>query len=98
MEQKFLNVLGLISKARKFVYGEKLSDKIKANKVFLVIISTDMSENQMKKLKNKCINSKIEVLVDYINSEQLSKAIGKENIKAIGITDINFINLIKKNY
>ncbi|AGR41027.1 L7Ae/L30e/S12e/Gadd45 family ribosomal protein [Spiroplasma taiwanense] len=95
--QKLLNSLGLASSASKLVYGEKLFENIKQKKIGLVLTTSDMGISQLKKINNKCVFYKIKIINNLFNSEQLNQAIGKKNIKSIGISDRNFIKLVLKN-
>ncbi|AKU79568.1 L7Ae/L30e/S12e/Gadd45 family ribosomal protein [Spiroplasma turonicum] len=96
-KDKLLNALGLVSAANKLIYGIKLFEKIKENKISLVIIASDIGISQHKKIKNKCNFYNVPYYDNLINGIELSKSIGKTNIKIIGIQDQNFIKLILKN-
>lgn len=95
MSNNFLNLLGLANRARKLVTGELLIDKIKRQEVFLVLIAEDASENIKKKLMDKCIFYHVSYLVIGTRTS-LSKAIGKTNRVALGITDEGFANKISE--
>ena len=86
----FLNTLGLASRARKIVTGETLINKIRSNGVYFVVIASDASDNSKKKITDKCTSYN----VDYIS--ELSKAIGKNNRVALGITDRGFAKNLKE--
>lgn len=94
MTEKLLNALGLASSGKKMFYGEKLLDLIKQNKVRFVIISTDMGESQKKKFLNKCNFYNVPYNNEIIDSTQLCKAMGLNNVKAVGFNDDNIIKLI----
>lgn len=92
MNKKALNLLGLMMRAGKIVTGEDLIIKnIKEKKINLLLISKDCGVNTYKKLTDKSTYYDIEV-VQYFSTEEISRAIGKENRVAIGITDIGFSN------
>ena len=90
---KWLNNLGLAKKAGKIVISIKLEESIKTKKVSLVIIASDAAKNSYKKWIDKCNFYKIEYLIKGTKKE-LAYAIGKEQVSAIGITDINLAKLI----
>jgi len=88
-----LELLGLIYKAKKLVLGEEILKQIK--KVKLLIIASDISSNSRERFEKKCFYYKIE-MIDCFTGEQLSNYLGKNNVKAIGITDLGFANSLKK--
>ncbi|ALD66256.1 L7Ae/L30e/S12e/Gadd45 family ribosomal protein [Spiroplasma cantharicola] len=94
---KLLGSIGMISSSGKLVYGEKLFDCIKQKKVKLVLTTSDMGKTQLKKINDKTNFYNIRVINNLFDSQQLNKAIGKSNIKSIGINDDNFVKLILKN-
>ncbi|ASP28093.1 50S ribosomal protein L7Ae [Spiroplasma corruscae] len=96
-KEKLVSSLGIVSSANKLTYGSKLIDKIRENKVSLVIIVTDIGPSQYKKITNKCSFYNVKYYDNLLNGMELSKAIGKDNIKAVGIQDSNFIKLILSN-
>ncbi len=86
----WLNLLGLANKAGKVITGEdKIINHIKNNKISLVIVATDSSPNTQKKYNDKCAYYNTKCLV-YGTVEEISKAIGKNNRVAIGISDTGF--------
>ncbi|AOG60289.1 putative 50S ribosomal protein L7Ae [Spiroplasma helicoides] len=89
-----LQVLGLVSSAGKIFSGDTLFKKIKTNQVKLVFTVSDMGSSQLKKINDKCTFYKIQIHNGLFDTEELNQAIGKENIKAIGIEDSNFVKLI----
>ena len=96
MTKNYLNLLGLACAARKIVSGETLLKSIRSQKVHLVLIANDASDNTKKKLTDKCHYYGIECYIMEENSDTLSHAIGKNRI-ALGICDSGFANKIKKN-
>lgn len=95
MINKFYNMLGLASRARKIVTGETLITKIRANEVNLVIIASDASDNSQKKICDKCTFYNVEYIIEG-SIDELSKAIGKSNRVAVGIMDIGFAKKLKE--
>ena len=90
---KWLNNLGLAKRAGKVVISIKLEESIKTNKAALVIIASDAAKNSYKKWIDKCNFYKTNYLI-IGTKQELAYAIGKEQVSAIGITDINLAKLI----
>ena len=92
INKNYLNMLGLANAARALVNGETLIKSISANKVELVLIAND---NTKKKITDKCQFYHVDYfIVDDI--ETISKAIGKHNRVAVGITNQGFAKKIKE--
>ena len=91
----FLNTLGLASRARKIVTGETLINKIRSNGVYFVVIASDASDNSKKKITDKCTSYNVDYFIAG-NISELSKAIGKNNRVALGITDRGFAKNLKE--
>ncbi len=82
-----LRLLGLIYRAKKMILGEEILSQIK--KVKLVIIASDISEKSRERILKKCDYYQIGY-IDRYTGEELSKALGKSNVKSIGIIDDGF--------
>lgn len=89
-----LNILGLAYKARKAVLGEEIFNRI--SKVRLIFLASDLSEKSRERYEKKCFYYNIEH-IDAYDCEQLSAALGKNNVKTVGITDEGFARSIMKN-
>lgn len=81
-------------------YGETLIEDIRKNKVFTVIISTDMGETSKKKIVDKCTFYQIPYFT-ILDKDSLSKAVGKGNISSVGVKSIGgankIINMLKED-
>lgn len=88
-------ILGLANRARKITLGtENTINSIRANKVKLVLLANDASDNTKKKVNDKCNYYKVKV-VELFNSKEMSSSLGKRsNIMVVGITDQGFSNLL----
>ncbi|MBF0710073.1 MULTISPECIES: ribosomal L7Ae/L30e/S12e/Gadd45 family protein [unclassified Gemella] len=94
--KKSLNLLGLMTRAGKIVTGEELITKnIQESKIQLLLIATDCGNNTKKKLSDKSEYYKINKL-EYFTIDEISRAIGRENRVAVGITDSGFSKRLKK--
>lgn len=81
-------------------YGETLIEDIRKNKVFTVIISTDMGGTSKKKIVDKCTFYQIPYFT-ILDKDSLSKAVGKGNISSVGVKSIGgankIINMLKED-
>lgn len=98
-KEKALNLIGLATRARKIVFGtDTVLNNVKSLK--MLFVANDASDNTKQKIKNKCLyyNS---YYVDKFNSDELSRATGKENLYVLGIKDEGFVqnlnNLLKED-
>ena len=89
-----LKTLGLAYRAKKVVLGEEILNKI--GKVKLMFIASDISEKNRERFEKKCYYYGIDHIDDY-SGEELSSALGKNNVKVIGILDEGFKNALLKN-
>lgn len=88
-----LKVLGLAYRARKLILGEEVLEQIK--KVKLLFIASDISEKSRQRFLKKCHYYNIDY-IDAYDTEELSRALGKDNVKIIGIIDAGFTKTILK--
>ncbi|QMS84365.1 L7Ae/L30e/S12e/Gadd45 family ribosomal protein [Candidatus Xianfuyuplasma coldseepsis] len=90
-----MNLLGLALRARKLLVGENLvlpaCHKHPGNVVFL---ASDAGENITKKITNKATSFGL-TIVQSVDSDALSQALGKEHVKVVLITDKGFSNTCK---
>jgi len=88
------NIIGLARRARKVTIGTELTiEKLRRGEVYVIILATDASENTQKKVYDKAKTYACEVVSEH-TSDELSNAIGKHDIKVIGITDRGFSQLL----
>lgn len=93
---KILNNLGLCCKARGLITGaEFVVDGLRANTIKLIFLANDASDNTKKKILDKAKYYNCQVIQDYSCAE-LSQAIGKVGRMVIGITNGNFVKILKK--
>jgi ribosomal protein L7Ae-like RNA K-turn-binding protein len=90
MNNQWLSILGLATRARKIITGEELVVKeVRAGNAKLVLVAGDASSNTMKKLHDKC--SYYEVPIRTVEDRyELGRAIGKDARVSIAITDEGF--------
>lgn len=89
-----IKILGLARKAGKVVIGTDLTvNEVRKNRVKVVLLASDASNNTKKLIYDKCQFYKVFV-IDTYSSAEISNSIGKENIKVIGISDEGFSKLL----
>ncbi|MDX9691866.1 MAG: ribosomal L7Ae/L30e/S12e/Gadd45 family protein [Acholeplasmataceae bacterium] len=89
-----INTIGLALRARKVTVGTELTiDELRRGNVYLIILATDASLNTKKKVIDKAKTYHCEVVLEYTSAE-ISNALGKQDIKVIGITDRGFSQLL----
>lgn len=86
---KFLNLLGIATRARKIIGGTDLTlTGVRNDEVKLVIMAEECSPRTKKDLHNKASYYNVPV-IDTISGNELKTAIGKDR-KVMGITDSGF--------
>ncbi len=97
MNNKFLFMLGLCRRAGKLITGTDLVTKsLPSKKTYLVIYTSDASQNTEKKVTDKCRFYGVECLKTEFDSSAVSSAIGKTgSICTLGIADVNFASELK---
>jgi len=95
-KEQILSFLGLCQKAKKIVSGEAFSlEQIKAKQAKLVFLASDAGVNTTKRIKDKSLFYEVEV-IDSFSTEELSRAIGKNNRKVVTVIDKKFADKIKE--
>ncbi len=83
-------MLGLAAKAGKIVSGEFSTEKaVKSKQAFLVLVSTEASENTKKMFRNMCSFYQVPFYL-YASKESLGHAIGKQYRASIAVLDQGF--------
>lgn len=96
-EKKVLSILGIASKTGKIILGQKaLKTYISGfQREKLVVFASDHGES-VDVLIQKCKTHGVQFLELSVNKTELGKAIGKAEVSAVGISDVNFVDGIKK--
>ena len=84
---KTLSNLGLAYRAKKIVLGEEVLNQI--SDVKLIVIASDISDKSRQRFIKKCDFYNIEY-IDSFTGQEISNALGKNNIKVVGIIDEGF--------
>lgn len=83
MKDSTIQFLGLVQRSNEFVYGFKLLNQVRKNKVYCVLLSTKASPRTQKQIHDKCAFYRIPVF--EINQEDVKRITGEEYV-ALGIT------------
>ncbi len=95
---KTLNNIGLCFRAGHILVGENLVvEAIRKNDICYIFLANDAGKNTTKKILDKANFYQIEVNLNY-DTFSLSKAIGKENKKVLGIkkSGESFLKILRK--
>ena len=68
---------------------------LRTHNLHLIFLATDASHTTKKKVYDKAKTYEVEV-IEVLSSDEISRALGKEDIKVIGITDRGFSQLLMK--
>ncbi|WP_026022209.1 50S ribosomal protein L7ae-like protein [Clostridium senegalense] len=89
MNNKFYQFLGLTKKSRNLIEGyNKCEEAIKKEKIYLIILSKECSENTKKKFR-KISEEKSVQLIEDIPKNELGKPLGREEINVLCVKDNN---------
>lgn len=93
---KTLNLLGIARRAKKLVLGtDNVLNALSSNKIKLILIANDASNTTIDKFEKKAYFYNIPI-IKIFSTEQLSKALGVETIKIIGVADQGFAKSIEE--
>ena len=95
MKNKIINLLGLIRRANKMVMGETILEYFSKGKIHFLFIATDASEKTKERYLKKCDYYNISYDMS-LSSAELAQAIGRNNVKTIGVTDEGFAKSLLK--
>lgn len=88
------NTIGLARRAKKVTVGTDVTiTALRNGKLSLIIMATDASHTTKKKVYDKAKTYQVEV-IEELSSFEISNALGKDDIKVIGITDRGFSQLL----
>ncbi|MFL0163482.1 ribosomal L7Ae/L30e/S12e/Gadd45 family protein [Candidatus Clostridium helianthi] len=84
---KFFNFLSMAKKSGNLLEGYSKCDDYRNNtKIYLFIISNDLSDKSKDKFKKHCNEKNIPYIEDF-SKEQLGPPIGRKEIMLLGILD-----------
>lgn len=90
---EILKTLGLAYRARKVILGEEILNRI--SEVTIMFLASDLSEKNRERYEKKCFYYGIDH-IDKYDSQILSAAFGKSNVKTAGVIDKGFKDAILK--
>lgn len=91
-----LSLLSLAQKAGKIASGEFATEKaVKTGKAYLVIVSTDASDNTKNKIRNMTDYYQVPMTI-YGMKEELGRCIGKGERSMIAVLDSGFAKAVEK--
>lgn len=98
MQNKIYSMIGMCMRSGRLAYGSDMCEE-NLNKIRLIIVASDASENTKDKFKRVCKN--IVKYKEYGTIDELSHSIGKNNKAVIGIMDEGFskriVELLEEN-
>jgi ribosomal protein L7Ae-like RNA K-turn-binding protein len=95
---KFFSFLGLAKRSRNLLEGySQCNEQRNKRKLYLFIISTDASDSTRGKFITHCKTNNIPYIEDF-SKEELGGAIGREEIKILGVTDPNMGSKLRTLY
>jgi len=95
MKDNFLQFLGIAKKAGMLAEGyNKCEELINNKKLYLMILSDDVSQNTKEKFTNYCSNENIFLLEGY-SKEELGKILGRDEINLLGIKNVIIAKKLK---
>lgn len=91
-----MRILGLAMRAGKVEVGEaKAADRIKYGKTKLLIISSDASDNTLRKFEKLCGNNSVEVIKTGTR-EILGRYTGRDEAVVLSVSDKGFADRMKE--
>ncbi|MDD2591386.1 MAG: 50S ribosomal protein L7ae [Erysipelotrichaceae bacterium] len=90
-------LIGIAKKANMIIFGDALLNAFKEKKIKLLIVTNDASSRTKKHMLSKCDHYHVDYIFEF-DAIELNKAIGRSNIKAIGIIDTNLANRVYELY
>ncbi len=93
---KIFNQLGLAFAAKKIVLGtDNIVENMRNNKIKLIILGSTSSIATQKLVQDKAKTYGVDVLLVMENEKKnISKSLGKNSIKVVGIKDAGFAKLM----
>ncbi len=87
MSSRALNYLGIAKRSGNIVCGtDTVVKSLPSKKLKLILLAKDASDNTKDKIIKKAFYYQIQV-VDKFSSQELSKAVGKDHLMVLAITD-----------
>jgi len=95
MTKEILNFIGLMNRAGALITGtDMVINGIRSGKVKFVLVASEVSDNTLKKITDKCKYYNVSYMVMPVGTD-LGSAIGKGSRKVVGITEQHFVKALK---
>ena len=94
-KQRVCGLIGLATRAGKTTFGTEACMSGIEKRTKLIIVAEDSADRTKLNFEKACSSKQIEFRI-YLNIEEISSSIGKQNKAVVGINDINFSNEILK--
>ncbi len=95
-QDRILSMLGLATRAGRVASGEFSTEKaVKSKKAFLVLVSSEASDNTKKMFCNMCSFYNVPIYI-YASKEDLGHAIGKEFRASLAVLDAGFAKSLEE--
>ncbi len=95
MKDKIIALLGLARRANRIVLGETILETLSKGKIHFIFVANNASEKTKERYLKKCHYYHLNYCLDF-SSAELAVAIGRNNVKTIGIIDEGFSKAINK--
>lgn len=94
MNDPLLSFLGITRKSGNIVFGmDPVKKDIFKNKISLILVTSDISKNSLKEIRNAITGDKIKIIQINSTKDDINSAVGKYSA-VIGIIDKNFAEKI----
>ncbi len=94
MNDPLLSFLGITKKSGNIIFGmDAVKKDILKDKINLILVTSDISKNSLKKIQNTLCGTKIKILQISSTKEDINSAAGKYSA-IMGISDKNFAQKI----
>ena len=97
--ERVIKLLGLAARARKLVYGTPMVCEAlqKGKNVYFVFRASGVAENTRKRLNDKCLYYKVQLIDVPLDTAEFARRLGKDgDIAAVALTDVSFAEGIQK--
>ncbi len=93
-KDKIKTMLGFASKSGNIITGNDFVHQSLGKKsVYLVLLGSDASKSNLEKIEKKCFRLNIPI-ASPLTTDEMSRAVGKNNRTVIGIVDEQFARRI----
>ena len=95
MKDKILSTLGLMYRAKCLIFADAILEGFAKGRVKYLLLAKDASDKTKERYLKKCYYYQIPYCLDY-DSDELSMALGKRNVRTIGVIDKGLASLLIK--